>query len=352
MDIETKLDLARAEPTEEIITIDEMRALFETNSQPVHYYGLEISGVPHIGHLFVGGKKINDFAEAGMKTTVLLADWHTMANNKLGGDWEKIKSLAKFYEKLFNAFCPGTRVVLGSDLYKDNDEYWKYVLRMSSKTTMARATRTLIIEGRSEKDALHVSQYIYPIMQAADIAALGVDVPHAGMDQRRVHMLAKEIFSGMGLKGIVPVHHHLIPSMLKPPNITEGMEKEEIVAEMKMSKSKQGSAISLLDTDETIRSTLRNAWCPERAIEGNPVLDLIKYVILPNNGVLAIERKREHGGDVSYQGFAELSRDYSEGMIHPLDLKQAAASELIKTFGRIRPVVSKERDDVLKLLSG
>ncbi len=352
MDIETKLDLARAEPTEEIITPDEMRALFEINSQPVHYYGLEISGIPHIGHLFVGGKKINDFAEAGMKTTVLLADWHTMANNKLGGDWEKIKTLAKFYEKLFNTFCPRTRVVLGSDLYKDNDEYWKYVLRMSSKTTMARATRTLIIEGRSEKDALHVSQYIYPIMQAADIAALDVDVPHAGMDQRRVHMLAREIFSGMGLKGIVPVHHHLIPSMLKPPSIKEGMEKEEIVAEMKMSKSKQGSAISILDTDETIRAVIRNAWCPERVIEGNPVLDLIKYVILPNNGTLAIERKREHGGDVSYQSFAELSKDYSEGRIHPLDLKQAAASELIKTFERIRPVVSKERADVLKLLLG
>ena len=113
MDIETKLDLIKSEPLEEVITDEELRNLLETNSHPKHYIGLEISGMLHIGHVLMGGKKINDFNKAGIETQVLLADWHTMANNKLGGDWEKIKKVSEFYRKVFNAFCPGTKVVLG-----------------------------------------------------------------------------------------------------------------------------------------------------------------------------------------------------------------------------------------------
>ena len=99
----------------------------------------------------------------------------------------------------------------------------------------------LVIEGRSEKDALHISQYIYPIMQTADIWALDADLPHAGMDQRKVHVFAKETFKDMKMKTIVPLHHYLIPSLLEPPKITEDMSKEEQVAANKMSKSRPGS---------------------------------------------------------------------------------------------------------------
>lgn len=350
MDVETKLEIVKSDPTEEIITIDEMRELFQTNSKPIHYLGTEISGIPHIGHLFVGGKKINDFDSVGMKTNLFLADWHTIANNKLGGDWEKITKLSNFYKKLYKAFCPNLNVILGSELYYNNNEYWKKVLEIASKTTIARTTRTLIIEGRSEKDSLHVSQYMYPIMQATDIFSLNVDVPHAGMDQRRVHMLAKEIFKDMKLKKIIPVHHHLLPSMLKPPSIDQSMAKEEIVAAMKMSKSKAGSAIDVFATDEQIEDTMRKAWCPEKQTSENPVLELVKYVIMPNNSKLLIERKTEYGGDTEYVSYASIESDYAKGLIHPLDLKNACAKSLIKMFSRIRSVTQSEEKEVRMLL--
>ena len=57
MDIESKMELIKSEPTEEIITDKDMRALLETNQSPKHYFGLEISGMPHIGHILVAGKK-------------------------------------------------------------------------------------------------------------------------------------------------------------------------------------------------------------------------------------------------------------------------------------------------------
>ncbi len=351
MDIETKLDLIHSLPTEEVVTKEDMRTLLETKSHPVHYIGLEISGMPHIGHILVAGKKINDLDKAGIKTQVLLADWHTVANNKLGGDWERIIKASEFYRRLFNLVCPNTRVVLGSELYKNNDEYWKTLIKMSRKVTMARATRTMIIQGRSEKDVLHVSQYIYPIMQINDIRELGVDIPHSGIDQRRVHMLAKELFKEFDFNGIVPLHHHLLASLAEPPKVHESSDKEEIVAAMKMSKSKAGSAISILASDSEVMHTLKNAWCPLGIVDENPVLELCKYVIFPTLGHLTVERDAKYGGDEEFHSYAELQGAFSEKKLHPVDLKTSVGRSISSILEPIRKEFQKEREEIIKLLS-
>lgn len=348
MDIETKLELIKSEPLEEIITEQDLREILEGNDHPKHYIGLEISGMLHLGHLLVNGKKINDFDKAGIKTQVFLADWHTMANNKLGGDWERIIKAAKFYKIVFEKFCPNTKIILGSDLYKDNNEYWKDLMQLSRRTTMARATRTLIIQGRSETDTLHVSQYIYPMMQINDIAALGVEIPHAGMDQRKVHVLAKELFKELKIK-IAPVHHHLLQSLSEPPKIELSAAKEEIVAAMKMSKSKPGSAILITATDEEIRKTLKSAWCPEKVVDRNPVLELCKYVIFPINGSLSVERKREYGGDVEFTDYRELEDTYRNGKLHPMDLKNGIAGSLISILEPVRREFRGKNEELIKI---
>jgi tyrosyl-tRNA synthetase len=334
MDIETKIELIKSEPTEEIVTERDLRTLLESNEHPKQYDGFEI-GMLHLGHVFIAGKKINDLEKAGVKTQVLLADWHTMANNKMGGDWERIIKASKVLMKIFETACPNTKIILGSELYKDNDEYWKTVMRIARRTTMARATRTLIIQGRSEKDTLHVSQYIYPIMQAADILALGADIPLAGMDQRRVHMLAKETFEELGFRKIVPVHLHLLAGLLEPPNIQD-KEKEEIVAEMKMSKSKPGSGISVVATDEEVHSAIKTAWCPGKVVDRNPILELCRYMIIPVTGHVLVERKSEHGGDMDYPDYKGLEEDFRNGKLHPLDLKNAVERSVITMIEPIR----------------
>ncbi len=351
MDVEGKIELIKEEPLEEIITEPELREVLETNTKPKHYIGLEISGMPHIGHLLFAGKKINDFAKAGIETQILLADWHTVANNKLGGDWEKIKQVSKFYRDLFSLFCPKARIVLGSDLYPQTKNYWETLIQVSRRTTMARATRMLVIEGRSEKESLHVSQYIYPIMQTTDIWALDVDLPHAGMDQRRVHVFAKEVFKEMRMKKIVPLHHHLMPSLVEPPQFKADMPKEEQVAALKMSKSKPGSFISVLATESEVKDTMNKAWCPEGVVENNPVLLLDKYVVLPMLGELRVERKAEHGGDVDYTSYEQLENDYHAKKLHPLDLKAATASSLSDILKPVTQKLGGQRLSLSKLLA-
>ena len=228
-------------------------------------------------------------------------------------------------------------------------------MRLAAKTTIARATRTLIIEGRSERDTLHVSQYLYPIMQAADILALGVDMPHAGMDQRRVHMLAKELFRAEGMREIVPIHHHLIASLIKPAQSPDTLskDKEELVAEMKMSKSKPGSAISIIATDEEIAKSIGGAWCPEKEENGNPVLELCRYVIIPINGKLRVERDRRFGGDAEYSDYESIAKDYVGGGLHPSDLKHAVAISVSKLGGNVRDKLDNNRDrELIKVFEG
>lgn len=349
MDIDSRMDLIRSEPTEEIITEEKLRGLLETKKSPKHYLGLEISGMPHIGHILVAGKKINDLDKAGVKTQVYLADWHTMANNKLGGDWDRIIKAAGFYRELFNFVCPNTKVILGSELYHNNDDYWKLIVQMARRTTMARATRTLVIMGRSEKDTLHVSQYLYPIMQAADIETLEADIPHAGIDQRKVHMLAIELFKDLKLREIVPLHHHLLPSLVEPPKVSEGAEKEEIVAAMKMSKSKPGSAIPILADQAEVSSIMKTAWCPEGVVEENPVLELCKYVIFPTLGELKVERDAKYGGDVSFASIRELEAAFSSKKLHPSDLKNATARSLYRIMEPIYKKFGHRKAEIQQL---
>src|SRR4051794_3775564 len=216
MDIEEKIALVQRPPTEEIVTLNELRTLFETRTSPKHYIGLEISGKLHLGSLIIPGFKINDFIKAGIQSNVFLADWHTYINNKLNNDWALIEKISQYYEKAFKFFCPGVNIIFGSDLYKDTDDYWKNFIIFSKQITLARTLRSLTIMGRTEKDALDFSQLLYPSMQSVDIKALDLDIVHAGTDQRKIHMLVREVFPKLNWKTPVSVHHHLLPGLSEP----------------------------------------------------------------------------------------------------------------------------------------
>jgi len=52
----------------------------------------------HLGSLISTGFKINDLVKAGVDCTVFLADWHTLLNEKMGGNFESIRKVSKYYE--------------------------------------------------------------------------------------------------------------------------------------------------------------------------------------------------------------------------------------------------------------
>ena len=228
MDILEKVDLIERPPTEEVVTHDELIELFKTNSSPKHYIGLEIYGFLHLGSLISTGFKINDFVKAGVKCTVFLADWHTLINDKLGGDWDVITKVSKYYADAFKLVCPGVNIVLGSELYDSRKEYWREFVEFTKHMSLKRTMRTLTIMGRTEDETkIDLAKLLYPPMQAVDIHSLDLDIVHSGMDQRKIHMLVREIFPKMKWKVPVAVHHGLL-SGLKHPVEEKFVEKKLI----------------------------------------------------------------------------------------------------------------------------
>jgi tyrosyl-tRNA synthetase len=346
MDIIDRLFLITRDPTEEIITKDELRCVLETVAYPKHYIGLELSGKLHLGSLILTGFKINDFIKAQIHSTVFLADWHTYINNKLMGDWDKIKEVSKYYYDAFKFFCPGVNILLGSEIYENSPDYWENFVRFSKHMTLSRITRSLTIMGRSDRDALDFSQLLYPIMQSVDIKALDLDIVHAGMDQRKIHMLVREVFPRLGWKIPVCLHHHLLPGLSEP--IKLGLSEDtldDVRISSKMSKSKPTSGIIIHDDENTIREKINRAFCPVGIVERNPILELIRYVIFHEFEEFNVERPLKYGGNIVYTNYNEVEKDFISKNVHPMDLKSSTATYINKIIEPIRNYFhSKEQD--------
>jgi len=331
LDILEKVDLIERPPTEEVVTHDELVELFKTNSAAKHYIGLEISGFLHLGSLISTGFKINDFVKAGVNCTVFLADWHTLINDKLGGDWEIITKVSKYYAEAFKLVCPGVNIVLGSDLYDSRKEYWKEFVKFTKHMSLARTMRTLTIMGRSEDETkVDLAKLLYPPMQAVDIHSLDLDIVHSGMDQRKIHMLVREIFPKMKWKVPVAVHHKLLPGLSKPAD-TNG---SQILG--KMSKSDPNSGIFIHNTDDEIKKKISKAWCEEANIQNNPLLEIARTIIFHEFNEINVERPEKFGGNVSYTNYSQLETDFIEKKLHPGDLKQTVGNYLVKIVSPIR----------------
>lgn len=343
MDTQEKLQLVMRPPTEEVVTKEELHTLFETNSKPKHYIGLEISGFLHLGSLITTGFKINDFLKAGVECNVFLADWHTVINDKLGGSWETVSKVSKYYEKAFQIVCPGVNIVRGTELYDSHKEYWKNFVQFTKHMSLARTMRSLTIMGRSEKEEkIDLAKLLYPPMQAVDIHTLDVDIAHAGMDQRKIHMLVREIFPKMKWKVPVAVHHSLLAGLLEPVSDDQGGTK--------MSKSKPASGVFIHDSDEEIRAKIKKGWCETKNTK-TPILQIAKYIIFHQFSEVIVERPPKFGGNISYHDYSEMESDFAQGKLHPSDLKQTVTNYLIKIIAPIRDRLHLD-DDTYQIIQG
>jgi tyrosyl-tRNA synthetase len=332
LDITEKVDLIAKPPTEEIVTRQELIELFKTNSNPKHYIGFEISGFLHLGSLISTGFKINDFIKAGVKCKVFLADWHTLINDKLSGNWETISKVSKYYADAFKLICPDVEILLGSDLYDSRKEYWFEFIKFAKHVSLARTIRTLTIMGRSEdEEKIDLAKLLYPPMQAVDIHSMDLDIVHSGMDQRKIHMLVREIFPKMKWKVPVAVHQRLIPGLSDP---SDSASEKKVLG--KMSKSDPNSGIFIHDSNDEIKSKIKKAWCEEGNSENNPLLEISKHVIYHEFDEMKIERPEKFGGNVSYYNYSDLESDFAQKKLHPSDLKQSVADYLIKIISPVR----------------
>ena len=377
--INSRLTLSKAErvnlisrQTEEIITLEDLEFLLKSGEKLNHYIGFEISGKIHLGTGLVCMQKVKDFADAGVKVHIFLADYHAWINDKLGGDLEAIKKIAinYFKEGLIAAYkCLGgnpkdLNFILASEFYRKNDDYWPTVLDVAKNTTLARMKRSITILGKKEGEEVDFAKLMYPAMQVADIFAGGFHFSHSGTDQRKANVIARDVakqlkFSplkiGKDIIKPVAVHTHLLSGLDKPTvwPAPVDFDKSELQTSMKMSKSKPDSAIFIHDSEEEIKRKIKKAFCPEGEIEFNPIIDWAEYLIFSREDKIIIERKSEHGGNLEICGIDELKKIFKNKELHPEDLKKFVADYLIELLKLVREYFKKrEGKKMLEELEG
>lgn len=313
---------------EEIIEQEELQKLLASDEQLIAYDGFEPSGQIHIAQGVLRSITINKMTKAGVKFKMLIADWHAMANNKMGGDLEKIQTVGKYFIEVWKASgmnLSQVEFVWASDLVKDPN-YWKLVLQIAKTNSIKRFVRTAEIMGRDESMDLTAAQIIYPCMQAADIFTLGAKITQLGMDQRKVNMLAREIGNQLGFWKPVVISHHMLMGLKTTPALnTEASENEKLqrTIAIKMSKSDPDSAIFMTDTLEDITRKINKAYCPEGEVKENPVLEYCKYILLEKFDMIEIERPDKFGGNLELRSYKELEKVFAAKQLHPQDLKQS-----------------------------
>jgi tyrosyl-tRNA synthetase len=306
MDVETRLDLIKR-VGEEIVTEDELRALLETKAHPTAYDGFEPSGLAPV--------------HFGIYRAI---NW---VNNKMGGDLEKIRQVGEYFIEVWKASgidMNNVEVLWASDAMNTND-YWKKVILVAKNTTLA--------------------QLMYPMMQTADIFHLEADICQLGMDQRRANILAREVGPKLGWWKPVIVSHHILMGLEgeKAPEGYDENAKIDSQISSKMSKSRPETCLYVHDSEETIAQKIQGAFCPERIVEGNPILEYCRYIIFRKLEVFRIERLPRYGGNVEVWDYNELETMFREGTIHPLDLKKAVAAALNAIISPIREHFEKNK---------
>ncbi len=362
-----------ARNTAEVMGHDDLLQLLGTPTPIRHYIGFEISGKVHLGTGLVSMSKVADFLQADVDCHILLADWHTWINDKLGGDRDLIRRIATGYfteamraSLLAVGADPGrVHFVLGTDLYESNAAYWTTVIEVSRNTTLARMLRSISILGREQSDSVDFAKLIYPAMQAADIFAQGINLAHAGTEQRKAHVIARDVatrirtnrLSDSEGRTIKPaaVHHHLLLGLRRPP--VWPLPDDADPATLKMSKSDPSSAVFVHDDPDTIRRRVAKAFCPPEDTRFNPVLNWFDQLVFAlGDAPVRIERSPANGGAISFDTFEEMSVAYGRGLLHPSDAKNALSARLIDRLEPARahfatPEVAAMLDEVEAALS-
>lgn len=329
---------------QEILTEDDLKKLIENGTEIQHYIGFEISGMVHLGTGLISMGKIADFLKAGVKCKIFLADFHSYLNNKLGGNWENIRIATEEYFKtglIASLKCFGVEenqveFITGKELYEKNPQHWETFMEVGKHVTLSRNLRSISIMGKTQGTDVNMATLFYPPLQVADIITMRVNLAHAGMDQRKAHVIVRDVAKKLVINPLKDVNGEVIAPVAIHQNLIAGLTGPEAgkndEESLKMSKSKPGSAVFIHDTPDEIRDKIRKAYGPPKVVEYNPLINWVQTLVFwgEKDGYFKISRPEKFGGNIEYTNVDKLVEDYKNGDLFPLDLKNGLADWLIE----------------------
>ncbi|KAM0301332.1 hypothetical protein HYE67_006840 [Fusarium culmorum] len=323
----------------EVLNPEIIEGILAEGRNPKIYWGTATTGRPHCGYL-VPAVKIAQYLAAGCEVTVLLADIHGFLDN-LKAPIELVEKRAEYYKFVVESMLKSCgvsteqlRFVLGSSYQKTSD-YVMDLYRLSSVVSEHDAKKAGAEVVKQTGNA-PLSGLMYPLLQVLDEQYLDCDVQFGGVDQRKLFTAATEWLPKLGYRK----RAHLMNPMVAGLNGN------------KMSSSDENSKIDLLDSPEAVTKKIRKAECVPKEVEGNGVLALVEYVLLPASGLRTGTREfkveRRDAEPLVYSDINKVHEDYRNDVLTPQTLKAAVTEGILALMNPIQAdyQASKEWQEV------
>lgn len=294
----------------EVLGEDQLRQILQERNLNL-FWGTATTGKPHIAY-FMPLLKIADFLKAGCSVTILFADLHAVLDS-MKTPWTLLEARLKVYKRIIEVMLDYIGVSLENltfvkgTSFQLSKPYTIDMYRLSASLTEHDAKKAGAEVVKQSKNP-SIGSLLYPALQALDEEYLHVDAQFGGLDQRKIFILAEKYLPIIGYKKRI----HLMSTML--PGLTG----------KKMSSSELDTKIGILDSTEQVKKKIKKAFCEER-VSNNSLLAIIKLVIFPLQHKFVLTKR---DSEILYFNFSELETDYSEGLVHPSDLKQSLATTI------------------------
>ena len=311
---------------QEVVGDDELMQILEQGDLKL-YWGTATTGRPHVAY-FLPIVKIADFLKAGCKVKILFADLHAYLDDQKSM-WDQLQHRTEYYEFLNKEMLKSIGVPLdklefvrGTD-YQLGPEYSLDVYKLTALTSF-KESKKAGAEVVKQSDNPKMSSLLYPILQTLDEHYLEVDAQFGGVDQRKIFMFAREYLEKIGHSKRIHLMNPMIPGLTGD----------------KMSSSNDASKIDLLDDPKTVVKKMNKAFCEEGVIEGNGVLAFLENIIFPildnKEESFVIKRDKKYGGDLTFESYKLVEKEFKSKKLHPADLKSGVAAELNKILDPLR----------------
>ncbi|CAG7558628.1 unnamed protein product [Fusarium equiseti] len=323
----------------EVLNPEIIEGILAEGRNPKIYWGTATTGRPHCGYL-VPAVKIAQYLAAGCEVTVLLADIHGFLDN-LKAPIELVEKRAEYYKFVVESMLKSCgvstdklRFVLGSS-YQKTPDYVMDLYKLSSVVSEHDAKKAGAEVVKQTGNA-PLSGLLYPLLQVLDEQYLDCDIQFGGVDQRKLFAAATEWLPKLGYRK----RAHLMNPMVAGLNGN------------KMSSSDENSKIDLLDAPEAVTKKIRKAECVPKEVEGNGVLALVEYVLLPASGLKTGTREfkveRRDAEPLVYSDIKQVHEDYQKDVLTPQTLKAAVTEGILALMNPIQAdyQASKEWQEV------
>ncbi len=315
---------------EEVVTAEEIEQLLASKEDFTFYYGTAPTGPFHFAYLIPLNKLIQ-LTEIGGEGTILLADYHAHLDDQKTS-FEQMETRSDYYEQcirgILGEYSEKIEFVRGSS-YQHTREYVEDLYRLAARVTTNRAKRAAS-EVVRQRGSAKVSELLYPLLQILDVKYLNADITVGGIDQRNIYMLGREHLEYVNFSKSSYIFMPLLPSLRG--------------GGAKMSASDPSSHIRVTDESESIRETIRGAYCPAGELAENPITATMRYIIFPRYKEIRIERMEKFGGNIAFDSIEAFERAYVDEELHPLDVKKAVAEALIELMAPARAYFRKHQD--------